>query len=185
MARIEADPTEPTCAFGKGLSEAGRVNALPEVPSGESARPRLVLSSSEKEGQQEGLIRQRGTAGSQVAHHQATDSVIVTVGQRSGTVTVGPGWPLHASVISPSLVLLPPLRLPQHGLPSVVTPISGDSHGITLRAPPSQGPGLPRAPQPPGPGKGCPLGRGVHWPWLSSTQRAVCLFSQLLMRLCP
>lgn len=100
------------------------------------------------------MIRQRVTAGSQVAHHQAIDSVIVMVGQRLGAVTVGPGWPLHASVISPSVVLLLPLRLPQHHLPSVVTPISGDSHGHWNHAAGSSKPGSRPASCTP-----------ASWPW--------------------
>ena len=112
------------------------------------------FSPQRRKDSRRGLIRQRGTAGSQVAHHQAVDSVIVLVAQRSGTVTMGPGWPLHASVISPSLVLLLPLRLPQHRLPSVVTPISGDSHGHWNHVAGSSKPGSRPASRTP-----------ASWPW--------------------
>jgi len=56
---------KPAYAYGKELSEEGRVNALPEGPSRESPPlPCLVLASSEKEGEsRRGLIRQHGWLG--------------------------------------------------------------------------------------------------------------------------
>lgn len=93
----------------------------------------------------------------------------------------------HLSVSVVLSLPAPPPRLPQHALPSVVTPISGDSrvhwnHTVGSSKPGSR-PALRTSAS--WPWEGVPFRKGVHWPWLSSPQQAVCPISQLSVRPCP